>query len=123
MKIKQEYKNLKAGEAAGILESNPDKLNRLNPASPALSRLMGMPAFTTSVGEYLTGEPTIMKGSRGTIQPAIENLKKRARGELPEPIVNKTRVFKKQKSNNRARKSRRGSRRGGSRGSRGSRKL
>jgi len=123
--IKQEYNNLKAGEAAGILESNPNKLNRLHPASPALSRLMGMPAFTTSVGQYLTREPRIVIESKGTIRPAIENLKKRARGELPDPIVNRSLKRPKNNSSRRTRKSRKGRKSGGSRrgSSGGSRKL
>lgn len=94
-KVKQEKKkargegrNLLAGKAAGLLESNSNKLNKLNKGieSSALKKLLGRNFFTQSVGSFLTNEPRIRQESEGTIGPALENLQRRARGEAVEPL-------------------------------------
>jgi hypothetical protein len=94
-KVKQEKKkargegrNLLAGKAAGLLESNSKKLKKLNMGieSSALKNLLGRNFFTQTVGSFLTNEPRIGQESKGTIGPALANLKRRANGKKVEPL-------------------------------------
>lgn len=86
---KGEARNLLAGKAAGLLESNSNKLSKLNTGieSSALKNVLGRNFFTQTVGSFLTKEPRIGQESKGTIGPALENLQKRARGQPVPPLL------------------------------------
>jgi hypothetical protein len=111
---KSEGRNLLAGKTAGLLDSDPERLEKLNKGveSSALKNLLGRNFFTQTVGSFLTKEPRIGQESRGTIGPALENLQKRATGIPVDPLRAKgtgTRGGKRRR--NKTRKSRKNNRR------------
>jgi hypothetical protein len=46
-----------------------------------MKRVLGAPFFTPMVGSFLTNSPSIIKGSKGTVDPALKNLSIKA-GQL-----------------------------------------
>jgi hypothetical protein len=85
-KAMREGRNLSYGKIAGILDPSEDREGLIGNNRPAMKRALGMEGFATTVGSFLTNEPRIIRGSKGTVDPALRNLRLRAMGQVPEPL-------------------------------------
>jgi hypothetical protein len=83
---RSEGRNLSHGKTAGLLDPSARRANLIENNRPAMKRALGMNAFPGMVGKFLTTEPRITKESRGTVDPALRNLRLRAYGQTPAPL-------------------------------------
>jgi hypothetical protein len=83
---RSEGRNLSHGKAAGILDPSARRENLIGNNRPAMKRVLGMNAFPGMIGRFLTSEPRITKESRGTVDPALRNLRLRSQGQTPAPL-------------------------------------
>ena len=83
---RSEGRNLSSAKAAGILDTSARRENLIGNNRPAMKKALGMSAFPSMVGSFLTSEPRIHKESRGTVDPALRNLRLRSKGEVSEPL-------------------------------------
>ena len=75
-----EARDLANGEVAGILRHR-DKTKGLVEEGSALDRAMATGILPGQVGQFLTGDPNIIKGSEGEVKKSLRNL----RGKLSGP--------------------------------------
>jgi hypothetical protein len=110
---RSEARNLLSGKAAGLLDTNR---NLIGNNRPAMKKVLDSTGFATNVGSFLTSAKRIQRESKGTVDPALRNLKLIAQGEVPEPLRpygtgtggrRKTAVKKVKKTKKSKRKSRR----------------
>ena len=80
-KAMSEGRNLSYGKVAGILDPSANREGIIGNNRPAMKRVLGMEGFATTVGSFLTNAPRIIKGSKGTVDPALRNLSIKA-GQL-----------------------------------------
>jgi hypothetical protein len=80
-KAMSEGRNLSYGKVAGILDPSANREGIIGNNRPAMKKVLGMEGFATTVGSFLTNEPRIMRGSKGTVDPALRNLSIKA-GQL-----------------------------------------
>ena len=80
-KAMSEGRNLSYGKVAGILDPSANREGIIGNNRPAMKRVLGAPFFTPMVGSFLTNAPRIIKGSKGTVDPALRNLSIKA-GQL-----------------------------------------
>ena len=96
--LKSQAKDLASGEVAGILRSR-DKTKGLAPEGSAFDRAMATGILPGQVGQFLTDDKNIIKGSKGEVKQSIRNLGEKIRAG---PGGRRTK-----KSRRRARKTRR----------------
>jgi hypothetical protein len=79
--LKAQWKNIKAGKNAGILNINRVPISRnavFGPQLPtSMSYALGIPGIPTTIASFLTEYET-QKGSRGKVNKTLNNLKRRA---------------------------------------------
>ena len=80
-KAMSEGRNLSYGKVAGILDPSANREGIIGNNRPAMKKVLGAPFFTPMVGSFLTNAPRIIKGSKGTVDPALRNLSIKA-GQL-----------------------------------------
>jgi hypothetical protein len=81
---RSEGRNISSGKTAGIL--NTRARNLIGNNRPAMKKALDMTGFQTEVGSFLTSANRIKKESKGTVDPALRNLKLIAQGQVPEPL-------------------------------------
>jgi hypothetical protein len=96
--LKSQARDLSSGEVAGILRSR-DKTKGLAPEGSAFDRAMATGILPGQVGQFLTSDDNIIKGSKGEVKQSLRNIGDKVRA-LPKGGRTK-------KSNRRARKTRR----------------
>jgi len=85
-KARNEGRNLSHGKEAGILNTNARRANLVGNNMPAMKKALAINAFPSMVGRFLTDTPRITKESRGSVEPALRNLRGRAEGQIPAPL-------------------------------------
>jgi hypothetical protein len=71
--LKSQAKDLAAGEVAGILR-HPDKTVGLAPEGSALDDLLRIGILPGQVGQFLTDDKNIIKGSKGEVKQSLRNI-------------------------------------------------
>jgi hypothetical protein len=71
--LKSEARDLAAGEVAGILRGR-DKTKGLAPEGSAFDRAMATGILPGQVGQFLTDDKNIIKGSKGEVKQSLRNL-------------------------------------------------
>jgi hypothetical protein len=102
-KAMSEGRNLSYGKVAGILDPSSNREGIIGNNRPAMKRVLGAPFFTPMVGSFLTNSPRIIKGSKGTVDPALRNLSIKA-GQLRGGNRKKTMRRNKKKHTRKAKK-------------------
>ena len=102
-KAMREGRNLSYGKVAGILDPSANREGIIGNNRPAMKRVLGMEGFATTVGSFLTNAPRIIKGSKGTVDPALRNLSINA-GQLRGGSRKKTIRRNKKKNTRKAKK-------------------
>ena len=85
-KARNEGRNLSRGKAAGILNTNARRANLVGNNMPAMKKALAINAFPSMIGRFLTDTPRITKESRGSVEPALTNLRGIAEGQEPAPL-------------------------------------
>ena len=71
-------RNLLHGEMAGVLDPSAKRADLIGNNRPAMKKVLGMEGFAPTVGKFLVDEgyaPHIKRESKGTVRPAVTNLK------------------------------------------------
>ena len=102
-KAMSEGRNLSYGKVAGILDPSANREGIIGNNRPAMKKVLGAPFFTPTVGSFLTNSPRIIKGSKGTVDPALRNLSIKA-GQLRGGSRKKTMRRNKKKNTRRNKK-------------------
>jgi len=76
--LKSQAKDLAAGEVSGILR-HPDKTVGLAPEGSAFDRAMATGILPGQVGQFLTDDKNIIKGSKGEVKQSLRNLGEKIR--------------------------------------------
>jgi len=71
--LKSQARDLAAGEVAGILRGR-DKTKGLAPEGSAFDRAMATGILPGQVGQFLTDDKNIIKGSKGEVKQSLRNL-------------------------------------------------
>jgi hypothetical protein len=82
-RYKREARNVLAAKHAGLLKSN--NLNRIQTNNPALNKVIGLAPFITTTTGYLMNEYRTNRESKGTVDPALRNRRRRIEGLPVEP--------------------------------------
>jgi len=78
-KLKAQARDLANGEVAGILRHR-DKNAGLAPEGSALDRAMASGILPGLVGQFLTDDKNIIKGSKGEVKQSLRNIGDKVRG-------------------------------------------
>jgi len=79
-------RNLLYGKLAGILDPSAKRAGLVGNNRPAMAKALGMEGFATTVGSMLTNAPHIIRESKGTVDAALANLRRRATGNNALPL-------------------------------------
>jgi hypothetical protein len=97
-KLKAQARDLAAGEVAGILRHR-DKNAGLVEEGSALDRAMASGILPSQVGQFLTDDENIHKGSEGSVKKSIRNIGNKVRlDRIPRAGRRKTRRRKTRRS-------------------------
>lgn len=77
--LKSQARDLASGEVAGILRHR-DQTNGLAPPGSALDRAMASGILPGQVGQFLTSDPNIIKGSEGSVKKSLRNIGDKVKG-------------------------------------------
>ena len=88
-KARSEGRNLLHGKMSGLLDPSAKRANLIGNNRPAMKKALGMEGFATTVGSFLTNAPRIQRESKGTVDPAIRNLRSVAEGKNVMPLRNR----------------------------------
>ena len=88
-KARSEGRNLLHGKMSGLLDPSAKRANLIGNNRPAMKKALGMEGFATTVGSFLTNAPRIQRESKGTVDPAIRNLRSVAEGNNVMPLRNR----------------------------------
>ena len=86
VKARAEARNLVSGKLAGILDPSAKRAGLVGNNRPAMAKALGMEGFATTVGSMLTNAPHIIRESKGTVDAALANLRRRATGNNALPL-------------------------------------
>lgn len=78
-KLRKQARDLASGEVAGILRHR-DQTNGLAPPGSALDRAMASGILPGQVGQFLTNDPNIIKGSEGSVKKSLRNIGDKVKG-------------------------------------------
>ena len=78
-KLRKQARDLASGEVAGILRHR-DQTNGLAPPGSALDRAMATGILPGQVGQFLTNDPNIIKGSEGSVKKSLRNIGDKVKG-------------------------------------------
>lgn len=82
-------KNLVSGKRVGLLDPSANRANLIGNNRPAMKKALGMEGFATMVGDFLVNKdyaPRIKRESKGTVDPAVANLKNIVDGKPAAPL-------------------------------------
>lgn len=88
-KARSEGRNLLHGKMSGLLDPSAKRANLIGNNRPAMKKALGMEGFATTVGSFLTNAPRIQRESKGTVDPALRNLRSVAEGNNVMPLRNR----------------------------------
>ena len=82
-------RNLVYGKRSGLLDPTATRTGLIGNNRPAMKKALGMEGFATMVGDYLVNKdyaPRIKRESKGTVDPAVVNLKNIVEGKPAAPL-------------------------------------
>lgn len=88
-KARSQGRNLLHGKMSGLLDPSAKRANLIGNNRPAMKKALGMEGFATTVGSFLTNAPRIQRESKGTVDPALRNLRSVAEGNNVMPLRNR----------------------------------
>lgn len=88
-KARSQGRNLLHGKMSGLLDPSAKRANLIGNNRPAMKKALGIEGFATTVGSFLTNAPRIQRESKGTVDPALRNLRSVAEGNNVMPLRNR----------------------------------